>query len=237
MTQLIPDDHVIVLFGATGDLAKRKLPPGLVPPRRPGTAARSATASSAPRLRASPCPPRSSASTQRTSVREFGIVKPPARLEDVRGRTRLRRRGSRRPEATPRGRREGGAAIGGHPRLLAPPRDPARRVRVGVGMLGATRLERGRARDHREAIRHGSRSARALNATMHKVFDEYEIFRIDHFLGKEAIDNILAFRFANGLFEPIWNRNHVSTCRSTFPRRCPSRDAPSSTTRPAHTAT
>jgi glucose-6-phosphate 1-dehydrogenase len=53
-------------------------------------------------------------------------------------------------------------------------------------------------------------SARRLNAAVHEVFDESQIFRIDHFLGKEAAQNILAFRFANGLFEPIWNRGHIS---------------------------
>ena len=60
-------------------------------------------------------------------------------------------------------------------------------------------------------------SARELNATVHEVFDEEQIFRIDHFLGKEAAQNILALRFANGLFEPIWNRNHIDHVQIDVP--------------------
>jgi glucose-6-phosphate 1-dehydrogenase len=60
-------------------------------------------------------------------------------------------------------------------------------------------------------------SARQLNAALHQVFDEHQIFRIDHFLGKEAAQNILAFRFANGLFEPIWNRNHIDHIQIDVP--------------------
>jgi glucose-6-phosphate 1-dehydrogenase len=60
-------------------------------------------------------------------------------------------------------------------------------------------------------------SAIALNDTLHAAFDESQIFRIDHFLGKEAALNILAFRFANGLFEPIWNRAHIDHVQIDVP--------------------
>ena len=61
-------------------------------------------------------------------------------------------------------------------------------------------------------------SARWRSTTrLHEVFDEEQIFRIDHFLGKEAAQNILAFRFANGLFEPIWNRNHIDHVQIDVP--------------------
>jgi glucose-6-phosphate 1-dehydrogenase len=59
-------------------------------------------------------------------------------------------------------------------------------------------------------------SARALNRVARSVFPENAIFRIDHFLGKEAIMNILYFRFANSFLEPIWNRNHVASVQMTL---------------------
>jgi glucose-6-phosphate 1-dehydrogenase len=59
-------------------------------------------------------------------------------------------------------------------------------------------------------------SALALNQTLHKVFDESAIFRIDHYLGKEPVQNLLYFRFANSFLEPIWNRNYVASVQVTM---------------------
>lgn len=59
-------------------------------------------------------------------------------------------------------------------------------------------------------------SARALNQTLHKNFPESNIFRIDHYLGKEPVQNLLYFRFANSFLEPIWNRSHVASIQITM---------------------
>jgi len=58
-------------------------------------------------------------------------------------------------------------------------------------------------------------SARALNRDLLNLVDEHEIYRIDHYLGKETVQNILILRFANGMFEPIWNRNHIDHVQIT----------------------
>ncbi|MBT3344650.1 MAG: glucose-6-phosphate dehydrogenase [Gemmatimonadetes bacterium] len=62
---------------------------------------------------------------------------------------------------------------------------------------------------------HDLTSARSLNQSLHEVFDEHQIYRIDHYLGKETVQNLLVFRLANSMFEPLWNRRYVDHVQIT----------------------
>ena len=85
--------------------------------------------------------------------------------------------------------------------------------------LGAAGLDRIEDADTRLVIEkpfgYDLASARELNAELLKEFDEAQIFRIDHYLGKETVQNLMAFRFANTLFEPVWNRNFIDNVQIT----------------------
>ncbi|MGD2165623.1 MAG: glucose-6-phosphate dehydrogenase [Anaerolineae bacterium] len=82
-----------------------------------------------------------------------------------------------------------------------------------VERLGQAGLNRSNAGWRRVIVEkpfgHDLASARRLNEQLHTVFDESQIYRIDHYLGKETVQNIMSFRFANAIFEPIWNRNYI----------------------------
>ncbi|MCL6464790.1 MAG: glucose-6-phosphate dehydrogenase, partial [Acidobacterium ailaaui] len=85
-----------------------------------------------------------------------------------------------------------------------------------LGEHGMAHPEKGYARVIIEKpFGHDLKSAKELNDDVNRVFDEDQIFRIDHYLGKETVQNILVFRFANGIFEPIWNRNYIDHVQIT----------------------
>ncbi len=106
--------------------------------------------------------------------------------------------------------------------------EPGGRVRVFYlattpqlyGSIAGALAERGLATDSarivlEKPVGFDENSARAINDAVGAVFDESRIFRIDHYLGKEAVQNLLALRFGNSIFEPVWNRNHIDHVQIT----------------------
>ena len=80
--------------------------------------------------------------------------------------------------------------------------------RVGVAGGGRVVVEKPFGRD--------GQSAAELNACLHRSFAEQDIFRIDHYLGKESVENLLVFRFANSMLEPVWSRNFIASIQITM---------------------
>ncbi|HUJ07986.1 MAG TPA: glucose-6-phosphate dehydrogenase [Streptosporangiaceae bacterium] len=218
-TGLIPDDHVIVLFGATGDLAKRKLLPGLF------HLAKSNLLPKGYRIIGSA--PAQFAMTDeqfrahaKSAVAQFGLAMPTgAAWQAFESRLRFGAADPDDPKPLVEAIREAEDEIGGSPRRLFHLAVPPSAFASVIEMLGQTRLSEKSRVIIEKPFGTDLASAKALTEVVHSVFDESQVFRIDHFLGKESVDNILALRFANGLFEPIWNRDHVSHVQIDVPEK------------------
>jgi glucose-6-phosphate 1-dehydrogenase len=215
------EPHVVVMFGATGDLAKRKLLPGLL---------HLSCSHLAPEIRII------GTSLDELSTEEFRELAHKAcqefshhavsdELSDqfIANLTFVPQGDG--PEALAKAVAEQTAALGGEARLLHYLSIPPAAVMSVMETLQTADLVQGSRVIMEKPFGVDLASARKLNDTIHERFEEEQIFRIDHFLGKEAAQNILAFRFANGLFEPIWNRNFIDHIQIDVPERltCESR--------------
>jgi glucose-6-phosphate 1-dehydrogenase len=205
--------HVIVLFGATGDLSQRKLLPGLlhlslaglVPECRiVGTSLDGLDDEAFRDLARRACEKYSSRTISDEQWETYA-----AKLSFVPSQAGADGLAAAVADAESR--------LGGDVRRLHYLSVPPASALDVVHMLGETGLvERSRI-IMEKPFGTDLASAIALNESLHEVFHERQIFRIDHFLGKEAALNILAFRFANGLFEPIWNRVHIDHVQIDVP--------------------
>lgn len=205
--------HVIVLFGATGDLAKRKLLPGM---------AYLVQSSLAPKIRVV------GTSLEDLTDDEFRALTKEAvdsfsthKLTDEQWAAFASRisyvpQGAG-PEALAAEVAAAEAELGPDVRRLHYLSVPPKAAKAVITMLReADLVDRSRV-VMEKPFGTDLASAIELNDFVHQTFRERQIFRIDHFLGKEAAQNILAFRFANGLFEPIWNRNFIDHIQIDIP--------------------
>jgi glucose-6-phosphate 1-dehydrogenase len=207
------DPHVIVLFGASGDLAKRKLLPGLLHLHRAGllpasrvigTSLDDLDDDSFRALAEEACAQFASRSVTPEELAAFGAT---LRFVPTAG----------GPSALHAAVKEAEDELGDGARRLHYLSVPPGSALSAVQMLAdADLVERSRI-IMEKPFGTDLKSARQLNDRLHDTFEERQIFRIDHFLGKEAAQNILAFRFANGLFEPIWNRDHIDHVQIDVP--------------------
>jgi glucose-6-phosphate 1-dehydrogenase len=207
------DPHVIVLFGATGDLSRRKLLPGLY---------RTFHAGFLPEVHIV------GTSLEDSDDERFRTFARAACDEFVRGGVSESNwnRFAERLHFVPQSEGEDHLAeqvraieetMAGNVRRLHYLSIPPSAAKAVVRTLGKSGLADRSRIIMEKPFGTDLASARMLNATVRDFFDEDQIFRIDHFLGKEPAQNILAFRFANGLFEPIWNRQHIDHIQIDVP--------------------
>jgi glucose-6-phosphate 1-dehydrogenase len=211
----VPNDHALVLFGATGDLAKRKLIPGLFLLAVAGLLPQQYRIIGTSRKSISDDEFRDLA---RAAVDEFGRTEATDESwEEFASRLSYASSDAGAADELAAAIEHAEAEIGGdNDRLFYLSVPPVAMAGI-VETLGAAGLAEGARVIMEKPFGTDLESARALNATVHGVFAEEQIFRIDHFLGKETVQNILALRFANGLFEPVWNRDHIDHIQIDVP--------------------
>jgi glucose-6-phosphate 1-dehydrogenase len=211
----VPDDQIVVLFGATGDLAKRKLLPGMfhlarvgLMPKRfriIGAARHGIDVSEFREVARSSVEDSSRSSLDAEDWERFAETLRFAGVGD--GYEEL-------AESLGQAREE----LGEYARVLLYLALPPQAAQATIAGLKDAGLGEGARVITEKPFGTDLESARALNETLHSVFDERCIYRIDHYLGREAVQNLLAVRFANGMFEPIWNRNHVDHVQIDIPQ-------------------
>jgi glucose-6-phosphate 1-dehydrogenase len=210
-----PGPHVFVLFGATGDLAKRKLFPGLY---------RLAAAERLPEEYAIIGSGRHSPGTDeefrdkiRDSLKEFVDDLDDKIADDLLGRLTFQTSDADDGKDLAAAVKKALSSLGEDARPLIYLSIPPKATQAMIKMLGHEDLTDGARVVVEKPFGTDLESSRELDAALKDVISEDQVYRIDHFLGKEAVQNILALRFANGLLEPAWNRDNLVSVQIDVP--------------------